>query len=270
MKLRGVILQSRKAVVTRKFGAEAWAGLYRDLAGAHPCLRAPLSQTSLIPLPAFLAFHDELMRRFFREDDESHLMLGGEAARWTMGDGPLRSFMKRRDTAALVAALPKLWKTFFEDANSHSEATLDGDGVRFKVFNLPERHRYFEPFIVGYIKEILDMFCANPILATRIRGGDNGYHYLLHFVPPSEIPNRGAMVLESKRRARQSLPSLSDREADVLLLLAEGKTNKEIGYTLGISGKTAQHHIARCYRKIGVSGRVGATMWLAQRRLIGS
>jgi DNA-binding CsgD family transcriptional regulator len=55
----------------------------------------------------------------------------------------------------------------------------------------------------------------------------------------------------------------------VLLLVAEGKTNEEIGLLLGISGKTAQHHVARIYRKIGVSSRVGATMWLAERGLVG-
>ena len=51
MQLRGLILLARKAVVTRRFGKEAWAGLYRDVSGAHACLRGPVSQTSLLPLP---------------------------------------------------------------------------------------------------------------------------------------------------------------------------------------------------------------------------
>jgi len=55
----------------------------------------------------------------------------------------------------------------------------------------------------------------------------------------------------------------------VLLLVAEGKTNDEIGLTLGISGKTAQHHVARVYRKIAVANGVGATVWLAERGFIG-
>ena len=93
MQLRGVILQARKAVITQRFGTEAWTGLYRDLAIAHPGLRVPITGTSLVTLPTFLAFHDELMRRFFRDDDESHLVLGAQAARWTMREGPLRSFM---------------------------------------------------------------------------------------------------------------------------------------------------------------------------------
>ena len=271
MQLRGIVLQARKALVTRRFGAEAWAGLYRDVATAHPRLRAPVSQSSLLPLPTYLAFHDELMRRFFRDDDESHFRLGAESARWMMKDGPLTTFMDRRDTAALVAALPSLWQTFFVDGTSRAEAWLEGDDVRFKVVGLPEHHRYFEPFIVGYNKEILDMFCANPITATRIRGGGGAsYHYVFHFVPPARRANRGAIAPEQSLRARQLLPSLTDREGEVLLLLAEGKTNDEIGAALGISGKTAQHHITRAYRKIGVSGRVGATAWLARHGLIGA
>jgi DNA-binding CsgD family transcriptional regulator len=54
------------------------------------------------------------------------------------------------------------------------------------------------------------------------------------------------------------------------MLVADGKTNDEIGIVLGISGKTAQHTVARAYRKIGVSSRVGATVWLAQRGLLGT
>jgi DNA-binding CsgD family transcriptional regulator len=210
------------------------------------------------------------MRRFFRDDDESHFMLGGDAARWTMGEGPLRSFMEKRDVAELVTALPGLWNTFFLDTISHTEATLGETGVRYRAFALPERHRYFEPFIVGYIKGILEMFCANPIVATRIRGGDgNAYHYLLHVAPPATAPGGGANAHDHGERARRSIPSLSDREAAVLLLLAEGKTNEEIGDALGISGKTAQHHITHAYKKLGVSSRVAATMWLARRGFIG-
>ena len=63
---------------------------------------------------------------------------------------------------------------------------------------------------------------------------------------------------------------MSSRELEVLLLVADGKTNEEIGIVLGISGKTVQHHVAHAYRKIDVSGRVGAVMWLAEHRMVGN
>ena len=72
-----------------------------------------------------------------------------------------------------------------------------------------------------------------------------------------------------KLPVREAARYLSNREIEVLLLVAEGKTNDEIGLILGISGRTAQHHIARAYRKIDVCSRVEAAMWLAERGLVG-
>jgi DNA-binding CsgD family transcriptional regulator len=285
VQVRGITVQARKAVITRQFGAEAWAGLFRDIAGAHACFRAPLTANNLIPLPAYLAFHDEIMRRFFRDDDSSNLLLGAESARWTFSDGPYRSFLEKQAIHELVAGLPGLWRMFFAETTAHSEATLEGNTVNFRVFDLPETHRYFEPFIIGHTKETLEMFCANPVVATRIARAGGGYHYAFHLgppappdasaappesAPPESIDRTGRSSLRDRAAiARQSERSLSDREAEVLVLLGEGQTNKEIGSALGISGKTVQHHITRLYHKLGVSGRVAATTWLAQHGVVG-
>jgi DNA-binding CsgD family transcriptional regulator len=51
---------------------------------------------------------------------------------------------------------------------------------------------------------------------------------------------------------------LTDRELAVLRLLAEGKTNSEIGATLFISRKTASVHVSNILRKLGVTTRVQA------------
>src|SRR5262245_19169114 len=109
---------------------------------------------------------------------------------------------------------------------------------------------------MGYMTEVLEMFCANPMVATRIRGGGGrDYHYLLHRAStgPDDDPTARAGLRQTKLPAREAARHLSNREIDTLLLVARGKTNKEIGSALGISGKTAQHHVARAYRKIGVS-----------------
>jgi DNA-binding CsgD family transcriptional regulator len=74
---------------------------------------------------------------------------------------------------------------------------------------------------------------------------------------------------KSKPVAEGAQP-LSNRELEVMLLVAHGRTNEEIGVTLGISKKTAQHHIAHAYEKLGVSGRVGATVWLMEHGLLGN
>lgn len=69
--------------------------------------------------------------------------------------------------------------------------------------------------------------------------------------------------------AQRNTGTLSDREREVLVWVARGKTNKEIGIILGISAKTVQHHVAHVYDKIGVCSRAGAAIWAMERRLIG-
>jgi DNA-binding NarL/FixJ family response regulator len=51
---------------------------------------------------------------------------------------------------------------------------------------------------------------------------------------------------------------LTPRELEVLLLVAEGRTNKEIGATLFMSEKTASVHVSRILAKLDVGGRVEA------------
>jgi DNA-binding NarL/FixJ family response regulator len=48
---------------------------------------------------------------------------------------------------------------------------------------------------------------------------------------------------------------LTTREAEVLALLAEGRTNRQIGETLFITPKTASVHVSRILAKLGVTGR---------------
>ncbi len=58
--------------------------------------------------------------------------------------------------------------------------------------------------------------------------------------------------------------NVTPREADVLRLLADGRTNRQIGEALFISEKTASVHITNLLRKLGVSNRVEAAA-VAQR-----
>jgi HD-GYP domain-containing protein (c-di-GMP phosphodiesterase class II) len=60
---------------------------------------------------------------------------------------------------------------------------------------------------------------------------------------------------------------LTDREAEVLGLLAGGMMTKQIAHRLGISPKTADQHIQHIYGKIGVSTRAGATLFAARNGL---
>jgi HD-GYP domain-containing protein (c-di-GMP phosphodiesterase class II) len=66
-----------------------------------------------------------------------------------------------------------------------------------------------------------------------------------------------------------SRPSgLTDRELEVLTLVARGLTNKEIASALEISPKTAGHHVQHVFEKLGVRTRAAATLLAMQRGLV--
>jgi DNA-binding CsgD family transcriptional regulator len=62
---------------------------------------------------------------------------------------------------------------------------------------------------------------------------------------------------------------LSRRERDVLALLVEGRTNREIGATLFISEKTASVHVTHILDKLGVTSRGAAAALAARGGLVG-
>lgn len=61
---------------------------------------------------------------------------------------------------------------------------------------------------------------------------------------------------------------LSDREVEVLRLLARGSSTRAIAATLVISPKTADHHIQHIYNKIGVSTRASAALFAMEHNLL--
>ncbi|MCS7249165.1 MAG: response regulator transcription factor [Anaerolineales bacterium] len=63
---------------------------------------------------------------------------------------------------------------------------------------------------------------------------------------------------------------LTEREKQILKLIAEGLKNKAIAHTLSISESTVENHIHKIYQKLNVSSRVQATAHAFQIGLIPS
>jgi DNA-binding NarL/FixJ family response regulator len=71
------------------------------------------------------------------------------------------------------------------------------------------------------------------------------------------------------RGARRAwVAGLSDREVEVLRLVARGLSNKQIAQRLSISKETANHHVRHIYDKIDVSTRAAATLFAMQHNLL--
>jgi DNA-binding NarL/FixJ family response regulator len=61
---------------------------------------------------------------------------------------------------------------------------------------------------------------------------------------------------QERKRTRGGAPTLTDRETEVLRLVAQGHSNKEIAGNLNLSTKTIEVHKANAMRKLGLSGRI--------------
>ena len=90
----------------------------------------------------------------------------------------------------------------------------------------------------------------------RIAGGE------LYFGP--EVS--GALVNLDRRLQEQAL--LTERELDVLRLLAAGLANRDIGERLFLSPETVKTHLGNIYRKLGVEGRTQAVIVALRNKLL--
>jgi DNA-binding NarL/FixJ family response regulator len=76
-------------------------------------------------------------------------------------------------------------------------------------------------------------------------------------------------LVELNRQARQAENELlSEREREVLQLVAQGLTNKEIAFQLNITEKTARNHISHILEKLNLSRRAEAAAYAVQKKLV--
>jgi HD-GYP domain-containing protein (c-di-GMP phosphodiesterase class II) len=134
---------------------------------------------------------------------------------------------------------------------------------------------------------------AGPELAfpARLLAAADAYHAMTEPRPhrPPLTPERAAQTLAEEASAglldpdavtavveaagyappRLERPAgLTEREAEVVAMLARGLQTKEVARALGISAKTADRHIQNAYRKIGVSTRAAATVFAMEHGLV--
>jgi DNA-binding NarL/FixJ family response regulator len=84
-------------------------------------------------------------------------------------------------------------------------------------------------------------------------------------VLPPEIAVQSLLALAQGQPAGQSKPEpLSERESEVLQLLARGHTNKDIAQELILSVRTVEAHLRNIFARLGVSSRTEAALWAVQ------
>jgi DNA-binding NarL/FixJ family response regulator len=103
-------------------------------------------------------------------------------------------------------------------------------------------------------------------LIAAINTVRNGGYYLDS--PIADQVLSGYFGGKTKRELQEQADPLSEREKEVLRLLAEGHANQEVADILCISRKTVENHRANIVRKTGVQGQVGLTKYAARIGLI--
>jgi two-component system, NarL family, response regulator DegU len=65
-----------------------------------------------------------------------------------------------------------------------------------------------------------------------------------------------------------SVPHLTPRERDILILICDDLTVQQIALKLGVTDKTIYYHQPRLYTKLGVSGPAGALRWAIEAGIV--
>lgn len=112
--------------------------------------------------------------------------------------------------------------------------------------------------ISGYL--IKDEVPQNILNAIRgVSQGEQGW------VSREVAAMLGQLTIQGEERGQ-----LTPREEEVLGLVVEGQTNREIAYNLGISEKTVEKHLHNVFKKLDVSSRVEAAVLAVEENLIPS
>jgi DNA-binding NarL/FixJ family response regulator len=83
-----------------------------------------------------------------------------------------------------------------------------------------------------------------------------------------QLSPQAAARLMREVRAPESPETLTDRETEVLRLLAEGRSNKEIARKLQIGEKTVKTHVSNILSKLGVQSRTQAALYAVHVGLV--
>ena len=84
----------------------------------------------------------------------------------------------------------------------------------------------------------------------------------------SDVDESASQADDDANARAQSGPSLTNREREILALLADGLGNKQIAARLGISTNTVKTHLELLFEKIGVSSRAEAVATGVRRGLL--
>ncbi|MFE9255335.1 response regulator [Streptomyces sp. NPDC006879] len=210
------------------------------------------------PVRVFLLDDHEVVRRGVYDllDAESDLTVVGEAA--TAEQARVRVPALRPDVAILDVRLQ------------------DGDGVSLCrelrsqmpqlacliLTSFDDEEALLDAIMAGAAGYVLKQISGTD-LVTAVRTVASGQSML----DPGATTRLMARLRGEESKADpepQGLPTLTEREREILLMVSEGLTNRQIGERLFLSEKTVKNVISRLFTKLGVERRVQAAVIASQ------
>jgi DNA-binding NarL/FixJ family response regulator len=172
-------------------------------------------------------------------------------------DALVQALTTRPDVAILDVAMPKL--TGLQVAR---ELRAQAPEMRVLILSMHDDERYlFEALKAGASGYVLKSEAGDD-LVDAVRAVDRGESFLTNAAERQLI--RAWMEDDSSG----PVEPLTPREQEVLKLIAEAHTNKEIGEILHLSAKTVESHRGNLLRKLGMRDRVELVRYAIRRGLI--
>jgi DNA-binding NarL/FixJ family response regulator len=162
------------------------------------------------------------------------------------------------DLAVLDVTMPRL--TGVQAARQLTEQRPE---LRVLILSMHDNEQFFfEALRAGASGYVLKS-AAHQDLVAACRAAMRGEPFL----HPAGV---AALVHDFLERGRSDLPAdpLSPRESEIVKLIAEGLTSREIGAILHISDKTVERHRSNILDKLGLRDRVALTRYAIRRGLV--
>jgi DNA-binding NarL/FixJ family response regulator len=159
----------------------------------------------------------------------------------------------RPDVAVIDIAMPEM-----NGIEAIRRISGENPGIRTLALSMHSARRFVVEALAagakGYI--LKDCACEELVRAIRVVAGNETY------LSPKIT---GIIVRDYVKRLPESQASdgslLSNREREVLQLIAEGQSTKEIAFALGVSGKTVETHRQQIMRKLNLHNVAGLTRY---------
>ena len=188
--------------------------------------------------------------------EEPRITLVGEAANGR--EAVEKAAASKADVVLMDLKMPGM-----DGVESTAKITADQPGVKVLILSTFDADSYVLQALragaCGYVlKDAQPAAIVSSIMA--VLAGER--------VMAGAVANRVLDMLTGASTPKEFYDGLTAREVEILKLMATGKPNKQIAFTLKISEKTVRNHISHIYEKLEIYDRSQAVLYAVRKALI--